>query len=128
MGEIVSRVKALGLPLDELVVIGSGLLDAYGLREASDVDLAVSEPLFEQLKKVGGYTLGIKHDDEVLIDNNVEIWRDWVASYEELAKDAVTVDGVRFASPAYIIERKQQRGWDKDLNDIRLLQEYLHEQ
>ena len=32
------RVKDLGLPLDQLIVIGSGLLDQLGIRAASDIN------------------------------------------------------------------------------------------
>lgn len=126
MGSIVDRVKALGFPLDEIVVIGSGLLDAYGLREASDVDLVASEALFNDLKQTGQYDLEIRHNDEVLLGQDIEIWRDWGETYEVLVEQAVVVKDVRFASPRSIIEWKQQRGTEKDLNDIRMLEEYLN--
>lgn len=127
MGSIVARVKALGLPLEEVIVIGSGLLDAYGLRDAHDVDLVVSKELFEQLKQADRFEKEIRHNDEVLLGDDLEIWLDWGASFEDLMQQAVTVDGVRFAAPETIIEHKQQRGSEKDLNDIRLLREYMNE-
>ncbi len=37
------RVKALALLFDEVIVIGSGLLDQLGLRQAHDVDLAAKK-------------------------------------------------------------------------------------
>lgn len=37
------RVKALALLFDEVIVIGSGLLDQLGLRQAHDVDLTAKK-------------------------------------------------------------------------------------
>lgn len=125
---IVERVKALGLPLDQLVVIGSGLLDAYGLRQAADLDLSVSPELFESLKKSGDFTLNERSGLPFLYKDDVEVWLGWNADivFEDLKTDAVYVDGVAFANPAVIIKRKTERGLEKDLRDIKLLEEYLY--
>jgi hypothetical protein len=51
--DIVSRVKELNLPLGEYCVFGSGVLEIYGIRKAKDVDLLVTENLYNKLKKEG---------------------------------------------------------------------------
>lgn len=126
---IINRVVSLGLPLGELVVIGSGLLDALGLRPSRDIDLAVSPALFTRLKSSGEYTLHVKHDEEVLETDGVEIWQSWgndeSLQYEALARRGVTIDGVTFCHPDVIIARKQERGSAKDQRDITLLRRYL---
>jgi len=40
---IVGRLKKLNLPLGQRVVVGSGILDALGIRPAHDIDLADAE-------------------------------------------------------------------------------------
>lgn len=40
---IFENVKKFNFPIGEYVVVGSGLLAALGLREASDVDVAVTQ-------------------------------------------------------------------------------------
>lgn len=46
---VIGRVKALGLPRGSFVVIGSGILTALGIRQSSDIDLAVDGATYEML-------------------------------------------------------------------------------
>lgn len=127
MGSIVARVKALELPSNEFVVIGSGLLDALDLREASDIDLVASKSLFDTLQSGGQFRHEVRRSvHDVLLAPDVEIWRDWGKSYEAIARQALSVEGIRFAAPELIIEKKRERGTEKDLRDIKLLEEYLN--
>jgi hypothetical protein len=130
MESFTNRVKASGLPLDEVVVIGSGLLDAYGLRASRDIDLVVSGNLFKTLEQNPSYQKQFPRENtEVLIKGEFEIWLDWPpADFLQLKKDAVNVDGVFFVNPQFLIERKRERGSAKDLADITLLEGYLNEQ
>ena len=127
MTSIIEKVKALSFPVGEYVVIGSGLLDAWGLRQSHDIDFVVSASLFEELRASGKYSVEKKYDGEVLVFEDIEIWRHWKSdiTFDTLNQSAVEVDGVRFAHPDIIIKRKTERGSEKDLNDIRLLKEYL---
>lgn len=53
--DFIRTVKELNLDPSDYVVIGSGVLCALGLRDADDVDVIVSEPVFVALKnKVAG--------------------------------------------------------------------------
>lgn len=124
---IIAKAKALGLPLDSFVVIGSGLLDAYGLREANDIDIVVSEADFEKLKQSGDYRIERKYAVDFLAKNDLEIWTSWGQGYdfEKLNQKPEIIDGVRFANPDVIIYFKEQRYSEKDWKDIALLKEYL---
>lgn len=133
MSKSIALVKQLTLPESEYVVIGSGLLDALGLRESRDLDLAVSEGLFEVLSSTGAYELETKDDAPVLIGNTeetrtIEVWKQWHKDlpFEKLIQKTVIVDGVVFAHPAIIIDRKTRRNQLKDSTDIRLLKEYFN--
>ncbi|OYX41056.1 di-trans,poly-cis-decaprenylcistransferase [Candidatus Saccharibacteria bacterium 32-49-12] len=127
MNSFTDRVSALGIPADSFVVIGSGLLDAYDLRTANDIDLAVDEATFERLKSDPNYQHDVRGDLEVLTSDGVEIWRGWTESmpYDKLVASAIEVDGIRYASPSTIIDFKRQRGSDKDLSDIELLERHM---
>jgi hypothetical protein len=129
MNSFTDRVKASGLPLDEVVVIGSGLLDAYGLRESRDIDLVVSQSLFDILKQNPSYQIHSPRENvEVLLKDAYEIWVDWPpANFDQLKKDAVIINDVLFVNPHFLIERKAERGSEKDLADIVLLKGYLNE-
>lgn len=125
---IIQRVTELRFPLDQIIVIGSGLLDAYGLRQADDIDLIVTPELYKKLQSTGEYTEGEKHGETYLLKDKIEVWLTWGAGkdFTTLWKDGVTVEGVRFVNPHFLMERKRQRGHDKDIKDIEMLEQYLH--
>lgn len=126
---ILTRIRALGLPEDQIVVIGGGLLDAYGLREANDIDLVVTPALFSQLEASGMYEKGARGTEQYLINDDVDIWQSWGEGndFAKLHSGGVTVDGIMFVDPQFLIEQKRERGTDKDMRDIALLEGYLNE-
>lgn len=128
-GGISERVRQLNLPLDQVVVIGSGVLDAAGLRVANDIDLVLKVDLFAQLVKQSDWRVGVKRVELVLEKNDVEAFLSWTPdgrpNFEELYAGGVTIDGVRFAHPNTVINWKRQRASEKDLKDIALLEGYL---
>lgn len=126
---ILKRVRELDLPLDQVVVIASGVLDALGLRKAGDVDLVLSPELFASLSVRDDWIQSIKHDEPMLTRGDVEAFLSWgsdaVPNFRELYDEGIAVDGVRFANPRFVINWKKQRMSDKDVADIALLEEYL---
>lgn len=126
---ITHRVRELGLPLNQVVVIGSGVLDALSLREADDIDLAVSDRLFSSLKRSGKFELSVRHGQEVLERGAAEIWQDWgsgrAMSFEVLYTNGIEIDGVRFCHPQTVLAWKRNMYRDKDVDDIALLEAYL---
>jgi len=126
---IVDRIRELELPTDEFVVIGSGVLDALGLRESGDVDLAVSNALFDQLKQQG-WRSAYKDGEEYVVREGAEAWHGWSGgppqhSFDDLLADSIVINGVHFANPRFVIDWKRQRNSAKDRTDIKLLEEYL---
>lgn len=125
---IVEKVVRLGLLDDQYVVIGSGLLDAWGLRVAGGVDLVVSDEQFDILARDEKFTRGTKGSDRFLVWGDYEVFDNWGegGSFEALLKDSIVVDGVRFVSPQFLIAWKRARGHEKDTKDIALLEGRLN--
>lgn len=123
---IIERVKATKLPLEEVVVIGSGLLDALGLRKADDIDLVVSWELFDRLTVSGSYAQKERAGEPYLIRDDIEIWMSWgndrKPNFDALKDAGVVIDGVTFVNKDFLISWKKQSGRDKDISDIRLLE------
>lgn len=123
------RVKALGLPLDQLVVIGGGVLDGLQLRPAGDLDLVLSVELFAKLVKLPEWQVGVKHQDLTITQPDIEAFMSWRddgrPNFQELYDGGLTIDGVRFTHPQVVIDWKKRRASDKDLRDIALLEGYL---
>lgn len=128
MASIIERVKALQLPSEHFLVIGGCILDAYGLRPAEDIDLVVSDELYEALKQEGTLTEKEQHGELMLFNAELDIWKTWTErTFNELAPDAIEIEGIYFAHPDTVIAFKRARGSDKDLHDIELLERYLNE-
>jgi len=119
------------LPLSKVVVIGSGVLDALGLREAQDVDLVVDQELFSLLRDTGEWQSAIVHGEEALYSevHDAEVWQSWgsegAPNFTELMDESIEVGGVHFANPTFVMEWKKQRNRPKDERDVALLEAYL---
>jgi hypothetical protein len=126
---ITKRFFELNLPPEHCVVIGSGLLDALNLRESSDIDLVVSEELFERLRQADGWQAEVKYGETVLTKGDAEVWLSWgsrgTPNFKQLYEQGVSIDGVRFVDPVFLLNWKKDRASDKDLRDVKLLEEYL---
>ena len=129
----VDKVKALNLPLDQIIVIGSGILDQLGIRPASDIDLAASSDLMKNLSEESGDWLK-KFDDNqrfyfVKDDGSAEVWDGWefdgqVVSYDDLLDYVVEYDGVRFVNLEFLSRWKKWRSREKDVQDVKLIDEW----
>lgn len=127
------KVKALNLPLDQIIVIGSGILDQLGIRPASDIDLAASSDLMKKLSeessdwsKKFGYNQRFYF---VKDDGSAEVWDGWdfdgqAVSYDDLLDYAVKYDGVRFVDLEFLRKWKSWRGREKDVRDVELIDEW----
>ena len=120
--ELIKLIENLNLPKDEYYILSSGFLVLYGLRDlAGDLDLCVSEELFNSLKEkykikdeaknsFGFYKLNDLV--EVVVENKKNFTRDFKDGY-----------------PAETLERilkfKKKVNRPKDQRDIIKLEEYL---
>lgn len=127
---IVERIRAQRLPADQFVVIGSGVMDALGLREAHDIDLVVTPEYFARLKAADGWTSSERHGEEVLQKGDLEVWCSWGSAdgqpnFSELYDNGVVIDGIHFANPAFVRDWKVAANRPKDAADVELLNGYL---
>jgi hypothetical protein len=64
--DFIDSVSTLRLPSEEYIVIGSGVLCALAIREAADVELVVSENVFNQTKERNHWVYISEHMGEQL--------------------------------------------------------------
>jgi hypothetical protein len=130
---ILGKLDKLGLPAGGYMVMGSGILDALGIRSASDVDLVVKGEVYAHLKDIGwkervasNGSPGIEHDIFQAYDH----WNDEgvVKTLEELILDAEWVNGRAYNSLAKLSLYKIRRGREKDIADLKLISWYLERQ
>lgn len=127
--DIIKEVKKLNLPFGQYVVIGSGLLDALGLREADDIDIAVTKELLEKLRAEGGWKEETRYNKPFLLKENIEIigrlnWDDYPTPVETAIETALVIEGVPFLSINETKKFKTALGRKKDFIDIELLDKY----
>jgi hypothetical protein len=128
----IERVKRLGLPLDEVLIIGSGVIDVLQLREADDIDMVVTERLFKELHGAGDYTEKMIRDEVLLEKDDQEIGVMWgyykgeLLDFSHLVHHSIVMDGVRFVDPEFLLHIKIDRNRSKDQKDIQLLKQYLN--
>lgn len=134
MTEVFSdRVKALDLPLDQFVVVGSGVLDQLGIRKADDIDLVASKQLFEAMPVNDSWQKVHKDSGDcfMTVDGESELWSTWPYLDSELRFEDFeleNIDDVNFATLSFTRNWKHQSGRDKDLEDIKLIDQYIKEQ
>lgn len=130
---VFEEVRKLRLPLGKYLVLGSGILAALGIREAKDLDLLVTEDIFDRLRNEGW-----KYE-EIVIENRVrqklttdgtEVFKDfWYGSESpktgDLIAGAQVIDGIPFLSLQKLAEIKRIMGREKDQKDILLIEDYF---
>lgn len=136
---ISERVKRLGFPVGEYVVVG-GAMEAHGIREAGDLDIVVTESLFASLIDQGWEVCECDACREewnrgsarrMLKRPGIDIlsdysWKDaYRADTAELIKNADIIDGVPYAPLTELVKWKRAAGREKDMRDIELIEQYL---
>ena len=127
---IIERVKKLNFPFGEYVIIGGGVLDALGIRATNDVDAAVTQKLFKELRATGEWEEEAKHGKIFLKRSDVDInpdisWSEYPTTNEEAISSAIVVDGIPFMNLEELKRFKLASGREKDITDIKLIEEYL---
>ena len=128
--DIISKVKTLKLPQDSFIVFGSCPMVIAGIREANDIDLLVSEEIYERLKNSGWQKVDKGTKDEPLTYDVFEAHKNWnFSSYnptlQDLLATSTKVESIPFASLAEVRKWKVASGRDKDIVDIKLIDLYL---
>jgi hypothetical protein len=128
---VMGELEKLALPENSFMVMGSGILDALGIRKSHDIDLVVSDEVYETLL-ADGWNKKVSSDGHEGIESGImEAYNDWtdsdakVKKIDELLLDAEWVNGVPFNSLAKLSLYKARRGQQKDFADLVLIQEYI---
>jgi hypothetical protein len=131
MSDIINVVKNLRLPPGKYSVVGGGSLAARGIREYGDVDLIVTEDLYEQLKDNGWEEREKLPGHFHLYKGNAEVAKSFLhikgskLNSRDVIKNSDIIDDVSFMSLDDLVELKRTMGREKDLKDIELIMKYV---
>lgn len=122
--ELLKLVDSLDLPKTEYYILSSGSMLLYGLREkAGDLDLCVSNELFEKLEE----KYNLKEEDKnecgfYHISQDIEIVPNTKENFKMEYKDGYPVESLK-----NILAFKEKRNAPKDQKDIENIKKYLKE-
>ncbi|MDF2892234.1 MAG: hypothetical protein K0R80_2601 [Clostridia bacterium] len=118
--DILQKLKNLKLPKDQYCVMTGAALVLHGVKETTrDIDIGCSERLFDLLLQQGYQLKQLKSFEGIIIDDCIEIFRNWQA------EKIVYIEDTPVADICCIMRYKQNLAREKDLKDIELIHEYL---
>jgi hypothetical protein len=130
-----NKLATLGLNARNSVVIGSGILDALGMRKSNDIDVVVDETMYAQLKESDRFQEKQHYGRSVLVDDSFEINTYWGVlgkhqTLRDLAEQSVIIDEVRYITLDFLLAVKKSWLQDddvrqKDIDDVELIENYL---
>lgn len=129
--DIFSQVKSLNLPLGKYAVIGSGVMSAYNIHKHKDIDLVVTQDLYEELKIRGWQTKQIKLDFEVIVlgiseaSYKIVTLDNYQPDVKFLINNADVINEIAFTKLNDVIDFKRALGREKDIQDIILIENFL---
>lgn len=120
------KLKSLGYPLNEMLIVGSGTMALYGLKENTDLDLWVTKRVYDKLLKdrrfsPNGKMLETK-DKLIEADHRFICVKQPVEYY---LKKATIINGFHFMSLESVLEWKKCMGRPKDKEHIKMIEKYM---
>ena len=131
MSDLFERVKNLGFPAGKYAIFGSGPMVVRGLREGRDIDIIVTEEVFNDYKTKPGWEVKKFEDGSEYLENgNVELCDEWGPGewdVNKLIQEAEIIGGLPFVRLEEVLKWKEINGRPKDLEDVKLIKGYLSE-
>ncbi len=116
------------------IIIGSGILEAMGIRKSHDIDLVVLLKVFNFLKGSEKFTLSYTHGWEILSKASLEISASWYVLgkkyyFKNLISEPIAIDGVRYITVDFLYKVKKSwleegSGRPKDIKGVKLIEKY----
>lgn len=124
--DIFEKTKELGLPEDDFVVVGGGVLAALGLvKWNNDIDMAVTTETFATFKDKG-WERYEREGKELLRHGVYDVGVDFGEwDLNDLKQDAFQLEGILFMSLQKLHTWKREASRDKDHEHIRIIEAYM---
>ncbi len=121
--QIIKILKKYKLNIKEYIVISGAAMVILGIKEkTNDIDISVTKEYYEYLKNNYNVTFDKinRYNNEVyFIDNVINFGIDY---YTE---NYINVDGINVETPNEILKLKRSLNREKDLKDIKLIENYM---
>ncbi|MEI6843008.1 MAG: hypothetical protein WCK48_00640 [bacterium] len=128
-----SNLKKLNLSAGQFLVVSSGALAVRGIREAKDIDVVVTQELWDELitkypvvSQSGVDRVVLPDDIEILSPHQSVFGNSEIVPLEEMFGHADTFHGVKFINLEHLKKIKLKLGREKDMKDIELIDAFLN--
>ena len=127
---LLAQLDKLDLPSDQYAITSSGALAVRKIREAHDLDIIVTDKLWNEF--VQKYPVKKGQDCDNIFIGDIQIMGNFYIKPEEdkypvneQIDTADIIEGKRYVNLNIIKFYKQQWGRPKDLQDIKMIDNYL---
>jgi len=132
INDSLKQLDKLNLPKEQYVIVGSGALGARDIRESHDLDVLVTEELWQTLRLTYELTKikpveNIDIGDVQILGHGSMFRNQDIASVEKIIETADIIFGHKFINLDLLKKFKKREGREKDLNDIKLIDKYLND-
>lgn len=119
--DIIKMLKDMDLLVGEYWISSGAGLVLHGVKETTnDIDLGCTTNLVEYFIKKGCKFKVAKDNSRIVeINDKIEILENWVVD------EIVFIDGLPVAGLESIRKQKSELGREKDISDIKLIDEYI---
>jgi hypothetical protein len=124
-------VKELKLPVGKYALFGSAPLGIRELKDCHDIDIIVTEDLWNEYKNKNWEIKIMPYGSQYLCDGEIELWKDWYPgkwNIQELVDEAEMIDELPFVRLERVLEWKKLSGREKDLKDIEIIEKFSQTQ
>jgi hypothetical protein len=130
--DLFKQVKDLNLPLGQYALFGSAPMGIRGMRECHDMDIIVTENLWNEFEKDNWDLKFSSFGNPYFCNGDIEMgkdfWKTGLWSTAELIREADIIDGLPFVKLATVLEWKKLMAREKDLKDIEIIEKFLQMQ
>lgn len=118
---IIKILKDMDLPLSEYWITSGAALVIHGVKKSTnDIDLGCTTNLAEHFLKKGCKYKVVEDNTRIIeVNDTVEILENWFVDEIEF------IHGLPVGSLESIKKQKEQLGREKDIKDIRIIDEYI---
>lgn len=126
---IAAEISSLELPPRSYMIVGSGILNALGIRESNDIDLLVSGSVFLTLQEQGWQIESRGDDTFKATSGSFDCMTDWYGQdVATMLENAQYIEDIPYMSLEDVYNWKQKLQRPKDILDLKLIENYTKEQ